>query len=366
MRHNRVVEAYYYLRSMMWNDHIWELTMEAQDRLVTMLRETQVALSKEVMSQIKKYGHADEWTLRMEKDARQWLSQTLAAPAVETTEFIAATSVGIALSTMDEYNSILSFSGKAANIHLMKGLTQDQLMQAFTDQPLGGKALKEWVNETFDKRLQSVLIDAFQSGMEAGESYEHIVDRAMTAVDIGFIGTRRDISMLARTYVQSANTGAQDAVFKRNEDVIKGYTRRETMDNRTCPQCAFSDGLYYTKDEPRPALPIHPCCRGLYLPKTVSFRALGLDIDDLHEEARHWAIRDDGSIGEGGRQILSFGKIKGTYKEWWESLSEKDKAKTGVGPSRADLLRKGRLKWGDMIDKRTGRLVTLRELRDVA
>ena len=32
-----------------------------------------------------------------------------------------------------------------------------------------------------------------------------------------------EAAMLARTYVQAANIGAQAAVYKQNEDVIKGY-----------------------------------------------------------------------------------------------------------------------------------------------
>ncbi len=180
--------------------------------------------------------------------------------------------------------------------------------------------------------------------------------------DVGFIGTRRDVSMLARTYIQSANVGAQEAVFKQNEDVIRGYTRLETLDNRTCPQCAFADGLYYTKDEKRPALPIHPCCRGLYIPKTVSFRELGLDIDELEDVARPWTLREDGPIGEGGKPIIGVGRINGTFEDWWNSLSDEDKARTGIGATRSALLQEGKLQWRDMVDKRTGRLIPLEEL----
>ena len=211
-------------------------------------------------------------------------------------------------------------------------------------------------------RVQESILSAFREGMMQKEGYRKIVKRAMLAADAGFIGTRREMCMLARTYIQSANVGAQEAVFKQNEDVIKGYRRLETLDNRTCPQCAFADGLYYGKGEKRPALPIHPGCRGLYIPKTVSFRELGLDIDDLEDEARHWAIRKDGAIGEGGKKFLRFGKINGTFKEWWESLPDEDKARTGVGPVRTKLLLDGKVTWEQLIEKETGRKPLMKDL----
>lgn len=93
-----------------------------------------------------------------------------------------------------------------------------------------------------------------------GEGYRKLVKRVMAASGEGFAITQREATTLVRTYVQSANTGAQEAVFKRNEDVIKGYKRVETLDNRTCRICALADGTVYDLHEERPSLPAHPNC----------------------------------------------------------------------------------------------------------
>ena len=195
-----------------------------------------------------------------------------------------------------------------------------------------------------------------------GEGYRKLVKRVMAAADAGFSITQREATTLVRTYVQSANTGAQEAVYEQNEGIIKGYKRVETLDNRTCRICALADGTVYGKNEKRPELPAHPNCRGVYVPILKIFRELGLNIDELEEVARPWTIREPGPIGTGGRKILNFGTTKENFGGWWESLTAEDKLKTSVGPVRGKLLQEGLVRWEDLSDKRTGLPYTLEQL----
>ena len=184
----------------------------------------------------------------------------------------------------------------------------------------------------------------------------------MAALDDGLSLAANEAAMLARTYVQAANIGAQAAVYKQNEDVIKGYKWLATLDNRTCQNCAVGDGHVYGIHDKRPGLPLHPGCRCLWLPVTKSFRELGLDIDEFREAARPWTIRKDGVIGYGGKEIEQVGHIEGRFKDWYFSLPPENRARTSIGPNRRRLLEEKRVAWDDLMDFETGKIYTLKEL----
>lgn len=362
MTHDELLNVYFHVRSLYWNNQVGQLTDEAQAALVQTLRDLQRELEKSLAQSMEQWATVPEWTRDLERQIAADLAEMLGGTASTVAEFITATAVGTATATLAEYNAILSFDGKASGVKLAEGLTAAQIKQFFEEQPLGGKLLKDWVQDSFDHMTQDSILQAIRDGVAAGEGYKAIVDRVMSAVDIGFIRSRRDIGLLARTYIQSANVGAQEAVFKENEDVIKGYTRRETLDNRTCRLCALNDGKFYKKGEQRPNLPAHGGCRGLWIPKTVSYKELGIPLDDLNEVLRSWSIREDGAIGTGGKKIIASGKITGSFENWFQSLSDKDKGKTSIGAVRTRLLKSGAVKWDDLTDKATGRLYLLEEL----
>lgn len=128
----------------------------------------------------------------------------------------------------------------------------------------------------------------------------------------------------------------------------------------TCLICASLDGNEYKIGE-GPAIPKHPRCRCCKIPVTVSYRELGIDIDELEEVARPWTERPDIPIGEGGRNITDWGTHKGEYSKWFESRGEKFQ-KNVVGPRRYELIKSGKVTFKDLVDPQTGRLKTLKEL----
>ena len=356
MTNDELINQYLAARALRWQASIDGIMQEAEAELIRELLKLQRELQKEIEQEVSKWGRASEWTTQMEEDVSSWVREALAGPAETITEFIYATSAGTATATLAEYNAMISFEGAATAVKLMEGLTQEQITEFFYEQPLGGKLLQEWVEESFTHEVQDALLSAIREGVLVGEGTEAIVDRVMTVSDIGFIRNRRDMGTLVRTYIQSANIGAQEAVYKKNEDVIKGYRRRETLDNRTCQTCALADGLVYKVGEERPSLPAHPRCRGLYLPVLKTWRELGIDIDELEEVARPWVMRD-----KQGR-IIDNGFVKGSFEDFFKGLSEEKQALTSIGPVRSRLLRQGSIKWRDLIDKKTGLPHTLEEL----
>ena len=362
MNHDQLIQFYYLVRSLYWNNQVGQLTDEAQAALIQALNEAQGGIQKAIAKKIERWGRALQWTQELEQEVVASISEALAGTSSAVAEFITATAVGTATATLAEYNALLSFDGKASGVKLAEGLTAAQIKQFFEEQPLGGKLLKEWVQDAFDGGTQASILSAIREGIVAGEGYEALVERVMMATDIGFIRSRRDVVMLVKTYVQSANVGAQDVVFKENEEVIKGYTRRETLDNRTCRLCALNDGMFYKKNEQRPSLPAHPSCRGVWIPKTASYKELGIELEELDDVLRSWNIRDDGTIDTGGKKILSYGKISGDFGAWYDSLSDTDKMKTSIGPIRGKLLKSGAVTWRQLVDKKTGRPFLLDEL----
>lgn len=357
-----LAELYLLSRSLWWRHELGLLSDQAVSELIKVLRSARAGIVAQIEAEAQGLASISEWTRERNDQISAWIDEVLAGTSASVTSYISEASVGVALASVATYNSILSFDGKAKAVKLVEGITREQVKQFFQDQPLGGKLLSDWVGNAFSTGARDSILDAIREGVVMGEGYRKLVKRVMTAADTGFSITQREATTLVRTYVQSANTGAQEAVYEQNEGIIKGYKRVETLDNRTCRICALADGAVYGKNEKRPELPAHPNCRGVYVPILKTFREIGLNIDELEEVARPWTIREQGPIGTGGRKILNFGTTKENFGGWWESLSEEDKLKTSVGPVRGKLLQEGLVRWEDLSDKRTGLPYTLEQL----
>lgn len=156
-------------------------------------------------------------------------------------------------------------------------------------------------------------------------------------------------------------SGTMIDVYKANETLIDGYEWLATLDNHVCLSCAVLDGTVYKSLDDMP-MSLHKGCRCLALPKMKSWRELGIDIDDLEEVARPWALREWGQLGKSNEaRILKHGKFQGSFGEWWKTLPEKDQDDI-VGYARARLLRQGEIAWAGMVSRETGKIYTLQEL----
>lgn len=260
MTAQNLAELYLLSRSLWWRHELGLLSDEAVSELVKVLRSARAGIVAQIEAEAQGLASISEWTRERNDQISAWIDEVLAGTSASVTSYISEASVGVALASVATYNSILSFDGKAKAVKLVEGLTREQVKQFFQDQPLGGKLLSDWVGNAFSTGARDSILDAIREGVVVGEGYRKLVKRVMAAADAGFSITQREATTLVRTYVQSANTGAQEAVYEQNEGIIKGYKRVETLDTHTCRICALADGTVYKKGEKRPELPAHPNC----------------------------------------------------------------------------------------------------------
>lgn len=154
----------------------------------------------------------------------------------------------------------------------------------------------------------------------------------------------RETEMFARTAVMHVGNQARETYYQANSDLIKGFMRVETLDTRTCIECGVSDGRQYSATEPRPSLPSHPSCRGLWLPILKSYRELGVDLDELPPGTR---ASMDGKVPQ--------------YTTWKDMLknASQERQELMLGVSRSRLYREG-MNVDDMV--KDGKVVPLKSL----
>lgn len=362
MTPDELTQRYFLARILWWRDDLDRLDAEAIAQLVKVLREVKADILKQLDAEAEGLARITDWGRERMRALDQWADEVLAGANAALVGTITESSVLAATTSLATYNAMLSFEGKAKAVQSIN-MTAEQIRAWFQDTPLGGGSLQAWVDNAFSNGVKNSLLTTIRKAGIEGKGTAATVKRIMsTALDEGFRITESEAATLARTYVQTANNQAMEAVYKANEGIIKGYKRVETLDNRTCIICALADGTEYGLHEKRPALPAHANCRGIWTPITKTWRDFGIDMDELEAVARPWVLRKPGPIGTGGRKIEEWGTTKEDFKGWWFSLNEKQQFKTSIGPVRRKLLLSAKVKWEDLTDKATGLPYTLEEL----
>lgn len=363
MTPNERIEKYFLARLLYWRDQLDGLDGQAVAQLIKVLSSTKADVMARLKADMDGIASVTDWNRDRLRQVNAWISEVTAGAQATALATITQSSIAAAAASLATYNAMLSFEGKASAVKTV-GLTTEQLRTWFQRTPLQeGTVLSDWVGKAFENGVNDSVITAIQrGGLEGKGTAAMVKDVLQTALDDGFAITQREAVMLARTYTQTANVQAMEAVARANSDIIKGYKRVETLDNRTCRICSLADGSEYGLNEERPRLPAHIGCRGIYTLLTKSWRDFGIDMDDLEETTRPWVMRKPGAIGTGGRKIEEFGQTTENFSGWWESLSAAQKAKTSIGPVRGKLLESGAVKWDDLWDKASGLPYTLKDL----
>ena len=268
-------------------------------------------------------------------------------------------------------NSILSFDGRVPNFHPV-ALSATQLHSMVVTTPVGGRLLNDWVGRTFDSNIQDSIKSELLTGMLKGESYKDMVKRFG---DKAFDGINTDMEALTKTYVQSANVNAMDDVMKANSDIVKGWKWNSVCENRTCMECISLDA----RDEvypigQGPEMPAHVRCRCFKEIETLSFREMGVDVDEIEKAYRPYTVRGTvdpitgkitpGKIGVGGGKVIDTGRFLGTYEDFLKLQPEAVQRQI-LGPSRLELWKSGKVALKDFADK-NGNVYLLKELRGVS
>ncbi len=266
----------------------------------------------------------------------------------------AATVAGNA--TLAETGRILSFNGAVAEFNFV-ALSASQLKSMVTGTPIGGRLLNDWVNRTFDRAIISEIDEAILIGYLKGEGIPKLTSRLTKSFDL----VRREAESLTRTYIAEANNQAAKAVYDANSDIVKGeewnahLEVNHTSGRGTCLRCAALDGRTYKLDEDHIRPPLHVSCRCFMSCKTVSYRELGLDIDEMKDMARPYT-------NKAGKKILKAGTFDGDFETFLKKQSA-EYQKDFMGPNRLRLWKNGTIDFQDMVDKR-GNVVLLRKDKD--
>lgn len=362
MTPDETLALYFLVRSLWWRHDLEQLDAEAVAMIIATLEAVQKDIAARLADEAAGLAKLTAWRREQDEALNQWADEVLAGARATITGTVSEASIMAATASLAAYNAILSLDGLATKVKTV-GLTSAQILSWFADTPLGAAGLEHWVDTALDNGVRQSILAALRQIAVEGKGTAEAVRRVIVAAsDAGFQITKREAITITRTFIQTANINAQEAVYKANEGLLKGYKYVATLDSRTCPLCLFADGTIYKLNEQRPELPRHPRCRCVMTPIAKSWRDFGIDIDDLEAVARPWTIREPGPIGDGGRKIENFGKTTENYSGWWASLSEKDKAKTAIGPVRRKLLESGAVKWNEMWDRATGNPLTLEEM----
>ena len=353
MTDQELLDRYFLARILWWRQNIIQLEEAAVMELVAALNEIKIEIGNRL--------ELTDWKKDTLEALAAYCDDLIAAATIRTGETIAQAAVSAGAASLTNWATMLSVGGAAANISFVE-MSPAQIKSWFQDTPLGGHSLNEWVKKAFDEGVRKETLASLRKSGLRGEGYRPMTKKlAQTALDNGCELTERQAITIARTYTQTANVEAQRAVYAQNRDVVYAQKWVSVLDNRVCPRCAALDGVVYKNGEPMPQIPLHPRCRCLLLP-CVRVDELGVSSEDLERVARPWTVREPGNIDAGGkRKILLHGSTKEDFGGWYHTLPEQERIRI-VGPVRARLLAEGKIEFGELVDKKTGRLRTLEEL----
>ncbi|WP_304736867.1 hypothetical protein, partial [uncultured Desulfovibrio sp.] len=242
---DELMNRYFLSRLLWWRSDLERLDAEAIAQLVAALVKVKADILDQLDAEAKGLAAITDWSRERMQALDRWADEVLAEANAVITGTVSESAVLAATASLATYNAMLSFEGKASAVRTV-GMTAEQIRAWFQDTPLGGGTLQHWVDRAFSNGVKKSLLTAIRTAGIEGKGIAETVKRVMRqALDEGVSITRREAVMLVRTYVQTANNQAMEAVYAANDGIIKGYKRVETLDNRTCRICALADGMEY-------------------------------------------------------------------------------------------------------------------------
>ncbi len=200
-----------------------------------------------------------------------------------------------------------------------------------------------------DKAIKRDVVREIRAGVVAGDDIATLSQRVRgTGVFAGkgFKTALRQSETLARTAVSHVANSTREAVYKENDDIIKGVEYVATLDSKTTEICMSLDGKVFDIGEgPRP--PMHFNCRSTTIPITKSFEEMGIPLKDVDRVDR--------------RAMNGHVPAKQKYGTW---LKKQDKQVQidALGVKKAKLFREGKI----TVDKFVNRNYKVLNLKELA
>ena len=162
-------------------------------------------------------------------------------------------------------------------------------------------------------------------GIAVGDNPMKVARNLIKETEGEFNGGLARAMTIARTEMLDAHRRSTLASNLANTDILNGWIWMATLDHKICPSCLAQHGTLHPADEFGPI--DHPNGRCAAVPKTVSWRDLGFDIDEPEDD-----IPD--------------------AKAWFDNLEEESQLAI-MGPTRLKLLTDGLIDWEDLSTQRT-------------
>ena len=247
------------------------------------------------------------------------------------------------------------------------GLTLDVTKAWFESSTVDGLLINDFLGK-LQSSARDRIISAGRRAMIEGKG---IQAAARMIHQEGIEGSVPGLEGLARTFCMSASNYARDEIVKQKfSDVVQGWRRLAALDGRTCIVCGSMDGKTYGLNDPKPSLPSHWRCRCMYMPITVTWRSLGIDIDEFdggnQTTVKHNARtvhHKDGSTST-KFTVKEVGHVPAgtTYEGWMRQQLDEDPTfvRSVLGKTRFELFKSGKLSLSSMVTN--GRVKRLSEL----
>ena len=198
-----------------------------------------------------------------------------------------------------------------------------------------------------------------RQGIAQGETITQIVRRIAGSKKFGVTGvmekSEREAFALVHTSVMQVSNDAKLETFRENSDIVKGLRQLSTFDSHTTKICiAYSGAEWNIDGNPingttlpfEGGCPRHWGCRSTIVPITLTYRELGIDIDETK-----------------GTRASDMGQIESdtTFSEFLKRHDD-NYADDLLGPGRAKLWREGKITLTDLMGQH-GRPLTLSQLK---
>lgn len=250
---------------------------------------------------------------------------------------------------------------------------------ASKSKPLG-RSVEKWIGDVAANTQQRV-VEQLTQGLAEGESIPRMMrrlrgTRAAQFTDGVYGATRREAATIVRTVATDITNRARSAVFKANDDIIKGVQYIATLDSRTTPICSSLDGRVFKVGEgPRP--PQHHQCRSTTVPVLKSFEELGITIKAKPpigtRASAGFSVTRQTKLGRQRLRDIKKGNIKDlrgqlngqvpaklTYGDWLKKQPHFVQNEA-LGVGKADLFRRGKVPIRRFTDRK-GDPLTLKQL----
>lgn len=238
-------------------------------RVVGLLNRTDADLESRIRQRldgVERGSIENDRTLARLESLRETLASIHGAAYDEIRSVLDAEGRGLAAYEAQYQRELIS---RALSRRDLSGPDAAQLTAIVTRRPFQGRLLRDWVSGVEEGRGAKVM-DAIRIGMVQGETVDQIVKRvrgtkAMAFKDGVLEISRRDAEAVVRTAVTHIASGASEAFYAANPDLVRGVRWCSILDSRTTVVCASRDGKVYDVGKgPRP--PAHWRCRSFTSP----------------------------------------------------------------------------------------------------